>query len=238
MNVARIALKRIFRAKRTWAIALLPGLSVVTAAVASQADRGVQAYGNQVRTLVIPIVLALVALVISTSAIVDERDDLTILYLAQTPVPRWRIVIETWFSTWVATLGLVTPTLLANIALARSFGIAASTTVNLIIAVMLAAAAYCAFGILLALFTKRAALVGLVYVLLWEGTFSGFAGGARTLSIAQHARSIVARGVDPITRAAIDPPSTGAGTAFVALILAAALLLFLAQRRLQRMNLP
>jgi ABC-2 type transport system permease protein len=229
---------RIFRSKRTWAIALLPALGVVTAVAARNSGRGSEAYGHQVRNLVVPIVLALVALVISTSAIGDERDDLTILYLAQTTVPRWRIVVETWFSAFIATLALMTPTIIAEIALGSSVGVGGGELVDLVFAIVLAAAGYCALGVLLALLTKRAALVGLVYVLLWEGTLSGFAAGARNLSIAQHARSIVARGVDPITRAAIDPPSTGAGTAVVALLVAPALLLVLAQRRLQRMNLP
>ncbi len=238
MTIARIVFTRIIRARRTWAIALLPALGVLTAMVARGADRGVEVYGHQVRNLVIPIVLALVALVISTSAIGDERDDLTILYLSQTTVARARIVLETWFSACVATLVLISPTVIADIALARSFGLGTSAGADLVFAVTLAAAGYCALGILLALLTKRAALVGLVYVLLWEGTLSGFAAGARNLSIAQHARSIVARSVDPITREAINPPSTGAGIALVALVLATVAFLLLAQRRLQRMNLP
>jgi ABC-2 type transport system permease protein len=238
LTIARIVFTRIFRAKRTWAIALLPALGVLTAVVARNSGRGAEAYGHQVRNLVIPIILALVALVISTSAIGDEREDLTILYLTQTTVPRLRIVVETWFSAFMATLVLMTPAVVAEMALGSSVGVGGGALVDLVLAIVLAAAGYCALGVLLALLTKRAALVGLVYVLLWEGTLSGFAAGARNLSIAQHARSIVARNVDALTRSAIDPPSTGAGAAVIALLVAPVVLLMLGQRRLQRMNLP
>ena len=238
MTIARIVFTRIFRAKRTWAIALLPALGVLTAVVARNSGRGAEAYGHQVRNLVIPIILALVALVISTSAIGDEREDLTILYLTQTTVPRLRIVVETWFSAFMATLVLMTPAVVAEMALGSSVGVGGGALADLVFAIVLAGAGYCALGVLLALLTKRAALVGLVYVLLWEGTLSGFAAGARNLSIAQHARSIVARNVDALTRSAIDPPSTGAGAAAGALLVAPVVLLALGQRRLQRMNLP
>ena len=43
--------------------------------------------------LLIPVVTALVALVVGASAIGDEREDGTILYLAATPLPRLGIVV-------------------------------------------------------------------------------------------------------------------------------------------------
>lgn len=239
MTIARIVLRRIARSRRTWALVLLPALAVLIASIAAtQAVDPQRAYGNFVRGLLIPIVVALVALVIATSAIGDERDDLTILYLAQTPTAAARIVVETWISTVIATLVLVAPAFLATVWLAGTASVGGAALVDLLVAVALAACGYCALGVLLALLTRRAALVGLVYVLVWEGSLSGFAAGARNLSIAQHARSLVARSVDSVVEAAIRPPTTSAGVALIAIVAATAIGLVLASRRLQRMNLP
>lgn len=238
MTVWRIIATRIVRTPRTWALALLPALGVLVVSFGfGAADPRVE-YGHFARNLLIPIVVAVVALVIATSAVGDERDDLTILYLAQTPLSRWRIVVETWMAAVVATVALVAVPLGAALVLGRHAGLGAASGVDLVVASMLAICAYCAAGTLLALLTRRAALIGVMYVLIWEGTLSGFAAGARNLSIAQHARSLIARSVDPVTRAAIEPPTAGVGAAVVVLVLVAGLGLALARRRLARMDLP
>lgn len=238
MIVARIIFMRILRSKRTWALGALPALGVFIGIVALGAADPSMRYGHYVRNLLVPIVVALVALVISTSAIVDERDDLTILYLTQTPLARGRIVAEVWLSAVAATVLLVGGPVIVALLLAGRAGLATGAAAALVIAVGLAVAGYCALGVLLGLLTRRAALIGLVYVLVWEGTLSGFAAGARNLSIAQHARAIIARGLEPEVRVAVDPPSTGPAVAVVAMVATTIVALALAGRRLRRMNLP
>jgi ABC-2 type transport system permease protein len=48
------------------------------------------------------------------------------------------------------------------------------------------AAAYCALFLALSLVTRRPVLLGLVYVLIWEGLLSNVVSGTRVLSIQQY----------------------------------------------------
>ena len=52
------------------------------------------------------------------------------------------------------------------------------------------AAAYSAFFLLLSLLTRRPVLLGLVYILVWEGLLGRFVSGTRVLSIEQYVITI------------------------------------------------
>ena len=239
MTVATIVFRRVLRAKRTWALALLPALGIVVGyMMLTNATDEKAAYAGYLSGLLFPLIVALVSWVVAASAVTDERDELTILYLAQTPVARLRTAVETWLATWAASLILVALPVLMAALLARNADLAASSVLDVVVASVLASAAYCGLGVLVGFFTKRAAIWGLVYVLLWESIMSGFAAGARNLSISQHARAIAARGVDPWTRHEIDPPSTSAGVALVVLVAIVGVSLLLEGRRFSRINLP
>ncbi len=239
MIITAITLRRILRAKRTWALTALPLLGVVVATVTLTRTFDVRVgYAHFTRGLLLPIIVGLVGLVIAASAVTDERDELTILYLAQTPVARWRAVAEIWLGAWVATTLLsALPVIMAVVLLGKAEqGVTAMVAV--VGACVLAAGAYTALGVLAALWTRRAAIVGLVYVLLLESIVSGFAAGARNLSVAQHGRAIAAAGLDSKTWRELAPPSTGTATSVVVLVVVTAAALVLAGRRLHRMNLP
>lgn len=239
MTVAAIVFRRVLRAKRTWALALLPVLGVVVGYMAlTNATDEKAAYATYTVGLLFPLIIALVSWVVAASAVTDEREELTILYLAQTPVSRLRMAAETWLATWAASLLLMSVPVVMGVLLARNADLGASSSLDLLVASVLSGGAYCGLGVLAGFYTKRAAIWGLVYVLLWEGIMSGFAAGARNLSISQHARAIAARGVDPWTRHEIGPPSTSAGVALVVLVAIVAVSLLLAGRRFARMNLP
>ena len=239
MIVAGIVFRRVLRAKRTWALGLLPALAVVVAFLAaSQSGNTRAAYGSYVIGLLFPIVVALVSWVIAASAVTDEREELTILYVAQTPVSRLRTAAEIWLSAWAASMVLIALPLVMGIVLAGRAGVSAQAQIDLVVASALASAAYCGLGVLAAFYTKRAAVIGLIYVLLWESVMSGFAEGAKNLSVTQHARAIAARSADPWTRMELHPPTTSAGVALVVLVGIVAGSVLLAGRRFRRMNMP
>jgi ABC-2 type transport system permease protein len=64
---------------------------------------------------------------------------------------------------------------------------------GLALASAVAAIAYCAFFLLLSLVTRRPVLLGLLYVLLWEGLLGNLLAGTRALSIEQYALTIAAK---------------------------------------------
>jgi ABC-2 type transport system permease protein len=58
---------------------------------------------------------------------------------------------------------------------------------------VLGAFAYSAFFLLLSLLTRRPVLLGLVYVLVWEGLLGRFVSGTRVLSIEQYVITVADR---------------------------------------------
>jgi len=60
----------------------------------------------------------------------------------------------------------------------------------LVAAAAVGAVAYSAFFLLLSLLTRRPVLLGLVYVLIWEGLLGNFVDGTKVLSIQQYVITI------------------------------------------------
>ena len=58
------------------------------------------------------------------------------------------------------------------------------------VAAVVGAIAYSAFFLLLSLLTRRPVLLGLVYILVWEGLLGRFVSGTRKLSIEQYVITI------------------------------------------------
>ncbi len=239
MTITGIVLRGLLRARRTFALGLLPLLAVLIAlALAAFADAPrVDDYAGYVSALLLPVVTAFVSLVLGASAVTEEREDLTILYIAQSPIGRLRIALETWLAGWLASLIVVAPAIAAGAVLGARVHVGASALGGLVLAVVLSVAAYTALAVLLGLLTRRAVIAGMLYVLLWEGSVASFAASADRLSIAAYGRRIAARGdvalaMDPL------PPTVGGVVAVIVLAAATAVALALAGRRLSRMELP
>jgi ABC-2 type transport system permease protein len=133
------------------------------------------------------VLLPLVAVVVGTAAIGSELDDGTIVYLLARPVPRWRIVLVKLLVAWAVVTILVAPaTLVAGLIgqddPAMAIGFAAAAAVG--------ALEYTAIFVALSLITSRALIIGLAYVVIWEGVVAGLFGGTRTFSVRQHALAV------------------------------------------------
>jgi ABC-2 type transport system permease protein len=116
-----------------------------------------------VGNLLLPLVVALVALVLGVNAFGDERDEGTRGLLLATTLARPRIVLAKRVAAvvvvWLASLALGTATRLGLGTIAWS----------LLVSSALAAAAYVALFTLLSLLLSRAVLLGFAYLVLWEG---------------------------------------------------------------------
>lgn len=238
MTVFGITFAGLVRSRRTFALGLLPLLGVVVAIgiAAAAEDPGVDDYGGYVGGLVLPVVTAFVALVLGASALTEQREDRTILYLAQTPLPRVRIAAETWLAAWLASVLVVSPAVIAGIVLGVRVDVPGRAFAGLVAGVVLAAGAYTALAVLLGLLTRRAVIVGMLYVLLWEGSVASVATSADRISIAAYGRRVAAAGIEGTMDPA--PPDVGAVVAIAVLALAALVSVALAGRRLGRMELP
>ena len=85
----------------------------------------------------------------------------------------------------------------------------------------------------LSLRTRRPIIIGIIYILLWEGSIATFAPSAAKLSISAYGRAFVAHALPQAAR-----PVTGALTAAVVLVAVVALAAWGAARALVRGELP
>jgi ABC-2 type transport system permease protein len=176
------------------------------------------------------VLLPLVAVIVGTAAIGSELDDGTIVYLLAKPIPRWRIVVVKLIVAWLVVLILVVPA----IVLAGLIGHQdASLAVGYSLAAAFGALEYTAVFLALSLVTSRALVIGLAYVVVWEGVVAGLFAGTRVLSIRQHALAVA----DALGGEGAAPAELGVAVAIAAGIVVALLAAALAIRRLERVEL-
>src|SRR6187455_3564378 len=118
MNVAlfRLALRRLLLRRRSLLLAFAPMLSALVAIIqAAEGSADSEAFASLMEQLFLPLILPSLALVIGASAIGEERDDATILYLASTPLPRLAIVVPAIVAAALTTVVLCLPGLVITI---------------------------------------------------------------------------------------------------------------------------
>jgi ABC-2 type transport system permease protein len=103
-----------------------------------------------------------------------------------------------------------------------------------VLAAALTGLCYCALSALLAMVTRRPVVLGVLYILLWEGTIATFAASADRFSIAAYGRAIASEGIAGDNAA----PSFGGGTGLIVLVAVSLAAGWLATRRLTRTELP
>ena len=183
-----------------------------------------------VELMIVRTVLPLIALVFGTAVLGAELEDGTAIHLLTKPVARWRIVAAKILAAAPATMLLtVGATLLTGLAVGAERG-TLEVTLALCVAVAVGALLYVVVSVALSVLTTRALIVGLVYVILWEGTLAGLFEGTRVLSIRQYTMSI-ASWLDP-SAVTGSPAPLAVTTAAPAAVLVLALAFLIATRRL------
>jgi ABC-2 type transport system permease protein len=232
-----LTLRALLLQRRTIMLALIAGAPVLTAfvfAIANNDPSNVRDfYSGMVQQLFVPTVAALIALVFGVSAFGDEREDGTILYLVATPQPRLELVVAKLGAAWTAALVLLMPSLVLTGLLA----LGSEASVRLIgwpvLGVLLSSLAYCAAASWLSLMTRRPVVIGIIYIILWEGSIATYAASAAKLSISAYGRAFVAHALPQAAKPV-------AGTVASAIVLAAvvAVAVWAASRRLVTAELP
>ena len=175
----------------------------------------------------------LVVLAIAAAAFANEVEDRTIANLTLSPVPRWQIVLPkllaaiTIAGPFIAVSALVT----AHLAFLGD----ARATIAVTVSALAGVAMYASMFVWLGLLTTQAIGVGLLYIVLWEGFFAGFVSGARMLSIRHYAIALM-HGMDE--RRFAGSTHLSLGVAIVVSVMVFGGFLFLAVRRLRRMDVP
>lgn len=178
-------------------------------------------------------IVPLVALAIGGAAFANETEDRTLANLTLSPLPRRTIV----WAKLLAVLTVAGPFIGTSAFVTGYLGFSGDPVATLAITVSALAGLvlYGAVFTWLGLVTPYAIGFGLLYIMLWEGFITGFVSGARVLSIRHYAVGWM-HGLDA-RRFAADVHASYTSVVLVSVV-AFAVFVFFAVRRLRRMDVP
>lgn len=181
-TVTWITARGLFGRRRFLLLLPLPALLLVLAIVSRSLGVDPGQWGPPVLVgLGLAVVLPVVALIVGTGVLGAEIDDGTVVHILTKPLPRWQIVLpKLVVAAGVSAVTVAVPLYVAGV-LAHSVRLGLA----LAAASALGALAYSALFLALSLLTRRPVLLGLVYVLIWEGLLGRFVDGTKVLSIQQ-----------------------------------------------------
>jgi ABC-2 type transport system permease protein len=175
----------------------------------------------------------LVVLAIGGAAFANEVEDRTLANLTLAPIPRWKIVLP----KLLATITIAGPFMAISafftsyIAFLGDPRAVMAVTVSALVGVALYSSAFVWLGLV----STHAIGMGLLYIVLWEGFFSGFVSGMRLLSIRFYAIGLM-HGLDPRRFATGQNLGLGMAIALCTIVFVGFFLLSI--RRLRRMDVP
>ena len=229
-TLAMLTLRALLNRRRTLLLGLLGTLIVVVAAVQRLGEpaavESVAFTGQLLASFGLAVLLPLVAVIVGTAALGSELDDGTIVYLLAKPVPRPLIVaVKLVMAFGVTGLLVAVPMAVAGVV---GTGGDTQLAAGYAVAAVLGALEYTAIFLALSLLTSRALVIGLAYVVVWEGVVAGLFAGTRIVSVRQHAIA-VADAIAPSSRVVAE---LAVGTALVVGALATIIAIAMAMRRL------
>jgi ABC-2 type transport system permease protein len=232
-TIIRLGVRSLLGRRRGLMLFILPVILMVLSLVV----RGLAGAGPDTAAAVLPslglhVLLPLISLIAASSLLAPEIDDGSIVYLLAKPIPRLTIVTSKLVIAIGCTLVFaVVPILVAGFVLATD---EPALVLAYAVGAVAGGAAYCALFTWLSTLTRHAVVVGLIYVLLWEGLVGGLVGGVRWVSISWWAGAIAEAVSD---RLDLVSPDLGAPYAVIATLIVLIGMALLAARRLQGFNL-
>jgi ABC-2 type transport system permease protein len=244
-TVASLTARSLLGRKRTLVLLLLPvallavcTLSRVLAGLDAEIERELAGplAPDLLTAFGIAILMPLLSLIAGTGSIGPEIDEGSIVYLLAKPLSRYSIVV-TKFTVAAAVVVLfgVLPIAVAGVVLTGEVG---SVTVSFTLGALAAGVAYSAVFLLLAVVSRNAVVIGLVYALIWESLVGGLVPGAQALSIQQWSLAVVQRVLGDSAASLGVEAAVGFGEALVLLTAVTVIATGYAGRRLQTLRLP
>lgn len=184
--IARLTLRQLLGRRRTILLLLLAGMMLLVALglrIGADPVTRAHAAARMLEIFGTATLMPLVALLFGTATLGAELDEGTAIYLLAKPIPRWQTLLTKLVVASICSVALTSiPVLLA--------GWLAGGDIGLALAFAVASAAgsviYCSLFVALSLATTRALVVGLGYVLIWEGVLASLFAGTQTFSVRQH----------------------------------------------------
>ncbi len=208
------------------AIALIIGFAVGT----SDPFDPVDAATGIVWFFGIGLMVPIISLVLASSALGDLQADETLVYLWHRKTPRWQLAAAAWLAP--ATIAVPATAIGLSLCAVLVAGFNAKVFFGTLLAVVVAAIVYSAAFTLLGLLFRRALIIGLMYLFIWEQFMARAGGGAATLSINTYPSSILAK----ITDIELFLADRSIATGVIVPIVISLLALFFTSWRLDRMD--
>lgn len=207
-TIAWITARGLFGRRRLLLLFPLPALLVTLALIARASGTNPEAWVSAVVDgLGFTAVLPITALIVGTGVLGSEIDDGTVVHILTKPIARRQIILaKLAVAAGVTTAVTAVPLFIVGaIVSSARFGLA------LVVGCLVGSLAYSAFFLALSLVTRRPVLVGLGYVLLWEGLLGNLMASTANLSIGQYVRTIAAN----TAPGDLIDPQVGLGVAIV-----------------------
>jgi ABC-2 type transport system permease protein len=235
-SVYRLTLRQISGPWRLAIMTVLAAMPVIIAVLTlrNETTPSVQGFENSVLGAMLAGSIApLVVLAIAAAAFANEIEDRTLANLVLSPIPRWKIAVP----KLLAVITIAAPFIGASAFLTSQVAFLgdAKANISVTVAALAGVAIYASAFVWLGLVTTQAIGIGLLYIVLWEGFFSGFVSGVRLLSIRHYAIALM-HGLDERRFALSDHVALGIAVAVSVGVFGG--FLFLAVRRLRRMDVP
>jgi ABC-2 type transport system permease protein len=151
------------------------------------------------RAFVLGVLLPLAAVIFGTGAFGIDLDEGTLVYLLVKPLRRWSVVLSRYLVAVLATAAVMLPAILLPWLVVGVHALPFSTVLAVCAGATVGSVLYSALFIPLGIASKRALVVGLLYVVVLEEVVSRTMPGARSLSIREYAFAVtkaLARGSD------------------------------------------
>ena len=235
-TVARLTARSLLGRRRAYLLMALPGVLIllcilVRLLAGEDNDITVGILGGFALSTLVP----LLGLIAGTGSIGPEIDDGSIVYLLSKPLSRHSIAgTKAAVAATVVTAFAALPVLVAGLVLAgTSDGLAAGYFLGALVAGL----AYATLFLLLAVVTRHAVVIGLIYALIWESLVGSYVPGAQALSIQQWSLALSAKVVGSRADALGVTSAVSLGAAVPLLVLLAAGSTWYAGRRLRSLRL-
>ena len=164
------------------ALAVLPGVIVYFSTARATSSSRVETFAGITVGLFFSVVIPVVTLILSASALGDERRDQTLSFIVLRPISRTAIAVAKIAGAIVASGAVIT---IGALALGIAMGLRHGDwgyALPLLVGGWIAVTAYAALFTPLGYLTERATLAGLAFAFLWEGAVAGAVGALASLS--------------------------------------------------------
>lgn len=186
-TIAWITARGLFGRRRFLLLFPLPVLLIGLVGIGRGSGASTADWGPAVLVgLGLAVMLPIIALIVGAGVLGSEIDDGTAVHILTKPLPRREIILaKLAVAAGVVVVSTAVPMFVAG-ALTDSVRLGAGLAVG----TALGAVTYSALFLVLSLLSRRPVLIGLAYILIWEGLLTNLLAGTRVLSVQQYTVSV------------------------------------------------